>query len=94
MNALTTYCEESSVHGIRYIFNRKLHLIEKLLWIAALIVSLVCCGLLIFKIGVKFHEDAMVTYTSDIAVAVTDVSRFACQSFQLIEHSFRFHLLL
>jgi hypothetical protein len=76
MNALKIFCQESSIHGIPYIFNRKLHLIERVLWIVALIASLVCCGFLIFKIGMKFHEDAMVTYTSDIAVAITDVSVF------------------
>jgi hypothetical protein len=50
-----------------------LHVIEKVLWILALIASFVCCGLLIYEIGVKFKEDAMVTHTSDSAILVTDV---------------------
>jgi hypothetical protein len=73
-NAVKTYCEESSIHGFPYIVNRDLHIIEKVLWILALIASFICCGLLIYEIGVKFQEDAMVTYTSDTAIAVTDVS--------------------
>jgi nitric oxide reductase large subunit len=73
-NALKVYCEESSIHGFPYIVNRDLHIVEKVLWILALIASFICCGLLIYEIGVKFQEDAMVTYTSDTAISVTDVS--------------------
>jgi hypothetical protein len=72
-NALKVYCEESSIHGISYLANRKLHFIEKILWDTAVIVSFICCGLLIFKIGAKFNEDMMVIYTSDTAIPVTNV---------------------
>jgi Amiloride-sensitive sodium channel len=72
-NALKVYCAESSIHGIPYIVNRKLSLFEKFLWIVAVIVSFICCGFMIFKIGAKFHEDAMVIFASDTAIAVTDV---------------------
>jgi hypothetical protein len=73
-NALEIYCRESSIHGFPYIVNRQLHIVERVLWVAALIASFICCGLLIFEIAVKFEEDATVTYTSDTAIAVTDVS--------------------
>jgi hypothetical protein len=69
-----SYFRESSIHGFRYIVNRRLHNIEKIQWIIALVISFVCCGLLIFKIGVMYQEDSMVTYTSDTAIAVNDVS--------------------
>jgi hypothetical protein len=69
-----SYFRESSIHGFRYMVKRKLHIIEKILWIVALLISFVCCGLLIFEIGVMYQEDSMVTYTSDTAIAVTDVS--------------------
>jgi nitric oxide reductase large subunit len=74
---LKTYCEESSVHGFPYIVNRDLHLAEKILWIAALMISFVCCGFLMYEIGLKFNEDKIVTYTSDTGIPVTDVSSFA-----------------
>jgi hypothetical protein len=73
-NHIKTYFQESSIHGFPYIVNRDIHFVEKILWVAALAFSFVCCGLLIFKIGVKVHEDAMVTYTSDIAIPVSSVS--------------------
>jgi hypothetical protein len=72
-NYFRTYCKESSIHGLHFIVNPNLHIIEKLLWISMLTVSFICCGFLIFKIGMKFQEDTMVTYTSDTAIAVTDV---------------------
>jgi hypothetical protein len=73
MNHIRTYFSESSIHGFRYIVDSDLRIIEKLLWTVALVISVVCCGFLIFKIGVKVQEDAMVTYTSDTAIAVTNV---------------------
>jgi hypothetical protein len=42
--------------------------------VSALVVSFVCCGLLTFHIGWKYQEDSLVTYTSDVAVPVIDVS--------------------
>jgi hypothetical protein len=73
-NPTRVFFEESSVHGFSYIANQKLHAAERLLWIVALICSFICCGLLTFKIGVKFKEDAMVTYTSDDSISVVNVS--------------------
>jgi hypothetical protein len=97
-NNIRVYFHESSIHGFPYIVNRNLHIVEKMMWIIALLISFVCCGLLIFEIGVKYQEDAMVTYTSDTAIAVTEVSVkpstkvvfFYCRFF----HSRRFHFLL
>lgn len=74
MKQIKVYCSESSVHGLTYIVNRDLHFIEKVLWVLAVILSFVCCGLLIYKIGVKVQEDAMVIYSSDTAITVLDVT--------------------
>jgi hypothetical protein len=76
MNHIKVYFQESSIHGLPYIVNRDLHITEKVLWAFALVISFVCCGLLIYEIGVKVQEDAMVTYTSDKAINVVDVSAF------------------
>jgi hypothetical protein len=73
-NNIKVYLQESSIHGFQYIANRKLHIVEKLLWAVSLVVSFICCGLQVYKIGVKFKEVAMVTYTSDTAIEVVDVS--------------------
>jgi hypothetical protein len=77
MKLLRVYCEESSIHGFPWIVNQKLHFIEKILWVSALIASFFCCGLLIYEIGVKFQEDAMVTYTLNSAIAVTNVRDYS-----------------
>jgi hypothetical protein len=74
MNHIKVYFQESSIHGFPYIVNRDLHIVEKILWAVSLVISFICCGLLIYEIGVKMQEDAMVTYTSDTAIAVVDVS--------------------
>jgi hypothetical protein len=80
MENIKIYFQASSIHGFPYVVNRDLHVVEKLLWSAALVIAFVCCGLLIFKIGVKFQEDATVTYTSDTAIPVTEVSCLVGQS--------------
>jgi hypothetical protein len=76
---IRTYFEESSIHGFNYVVNRDLRIVEKILWIVTLIVSFICCGFLIYEIAVKVQEDAMVTYTSDTAIDVVDVS---CRRFR------------
>jgi hypothetical protein len=76
MEHIRVYFQESSIHGFLYIVNRDLHVTEKILWVIALLISFFCCGFLIFEIGVKYQEDAMVTFTSDTTISVTDVSRF------------------
>jgi hypothetical protein len=68
------YFTESTIHGFPYIVHRNLHTPEKILWVVVVSISFICCGLLIFKIGLKYQEDAMVTYTSDTAFSVMDVS--------------------
>jgi hypothetical protein len=73
-NNIKVYFQESSIHGFPYVVNRDLHIVEKLLWAVSLVISFVCCGLLIYKIAVKFEENAMVTYTSDTAIQVAEVS--------------------
>jgi hypothetical protein len=79
-NLFKAYCQKASIGGISYIASRNI-LIEKLFWITALVVSCICCGFMIYEIGEKFQEDAMVTYTSDTAIAVTDVSCLRLEAF-------------
>jgi hypothetical protein len=74
MQHVKVYFQESSIHGFPYIINRDLHIVEKILWILALVISFICCGFLIFQIFLKYQEDAMVTYTSDTAIDVHNVS--------------------
>jgi hypothetical protein len=73
-NHIKVYFQESSIHGFPYIVNRDLHFVEKLLWVVSLVISFLCCGVLIYEIGVKYNEDAMVVYKSDTAISVLDVS--------------------
>jgi hypothetical protein len=71
---IKTYFTESSIHGLPYIVNHNRYIAEKILWVVVVAVSFICCGLLIFQIGMKYHEDAMVTYSSDTAISIMDVS--------------------
>jgi hypothetical protein len=68
------YLQESSINGFWYLSAERTQKSEKLLWVLALVVSFVCCGFLIFEIGLKYQEDALVTYSMDSGIAVIDVS--------------------
>jgi hypothetical protein len=72
-NYTKSYFEDPSIHGFWYLSKKRTKKLEKILWVSALVVSFVCCGLLTFQIGLKYQEDALVTYTSDVAVPVIDV---------------------
>jgi hypothetical protein len=61
LRQIKVYCCESSIHGLPYLVNQENHWIEKIFWSLMLIISGFCCGALIFKIGVKVQDDAMVT---------------------------------
>jgi hypothetical protein len=71
--AVKRFFDESSVHGLQYLTKEKVHVIERLFWLLAIISSCICSSLLIYEIGVKVQEDLTVTYTSDISVPVTEV---------------------
>jgi hypothetical protein len=70
---IKVYCRESSIHGFPYLVNKDINWIEKIFWAFALIISLVCCVALIFNIGLKVQEDAIVTHTSDTAIEIKNV---------------------
>lgn len=70
---ITTYFRESSIHGLLYLVDKNLHWVEKLFWTLMIIVSGICCGALIFKIGVKVQEDTTVTYASDSPIGIKKV---------------------
>lgn len=40
----------SSIHGLRYIANKRQKVVERILWTIAVLTSLVCCSILIFNI--------------------------------------------
>jgi hypothetical protein len=84
MEHVKVYFRESSIHGFSYVVNYKLRSSEKILWTVALLFSFVCCGLLIFEIGVMYQEDAMVTYTSETAINVVDVSLFSFVTLSIV----------
>ncbi|KAG5667533.1 hypothetical protein PVAND_015512 [Polypedilum vanderplanki] len=71
--AIKKFFNESSVHGFQYLTKAKVHLVERVFWLLSIVISYVCSGILIYQIGVKVKEDLTVTYTSDIAVSVTEI---------------------
>lgn len=76
MDHVGVFCKESSIHGISQLCDKKSHLIEKLFWFLTVMVSIVCCGILIMKIGSKLSEESLITYISDTSISCKDVKGF------------------
>ncbi|XP_031340951.1 pickpocket protein 28-like [Photinus pyralis] len=51
---LVQYCESTTIHGIKYVGERGRFIVERLLWIAVLIVVCACCVTLIHKMYSKW----------------------------------------
>ncbi|KAL7013818.1 hypothetical protein ACKWTF_015601 [Chironomus riparius] len=76
LKSLKRFCSESSIHGFPYLSSDDIHLVEKIFWTIFAIISVICCLLLIGKILVIVREDPTVIYVSDVAVPVTQVSKY------------------
>lgn len=82
LHYIKVYFRESSIHGLSYLVNDDRNFAEKLFWALVLIISSICCGALILKIGVKVQEDATVTYASDTPISFSDVRLILIKFFE------------
>lgn len=49
------YCVTSTIHGLRYLTDRKSHWTEKCWWIIAMAAAIGICGALIQNVCIKWH---------------------------------------
>lgn len=71
---LHEYSERTTLHGIRYIGDEKRSLLERIWWLIAFIVSILCCGALIRNIVDKLDRTPVMVTFADKSISTLDVS--------------------
>ncbi|XP_068082934.1 pickpocket protein 28-like [Anabrus simplex] len=57
---LSEYCRHTSIHGLRYLGEERRPLLERALWLAAFILSLLACLYLIRNAWIKWHQTPVI----------------------------------
>lgn len=71
----TEYCHNSSVHGMKYLGERRRTPIERLFWITMFILSLYFCGRLIWNIYVKWDTSPVIVSFAEKSTPVWQVRK-------------------
>ncbi|XP_073943321.1 pickpocket protein 28-like isoform X1 [Choristoneura fumiferana] len=67
------FAQNTTLHGLRYIAERRLSFTEKLFWIVAFVISLSMCVLLIWNVWVKWRTSPVIVTLSEQLVSVGEV---------------------
>lgn len=72
-NFLSDYTENSSVHGVKYIFQKKRHFCERIFWIFALILCFTVSTLTINEIFMKWQTNPVYVTLSEKATPISSI---------------------
>ncbi|CAO1412869.1 unnamed protein product [Diamesa serratosioi] len=67
------YCNNTTIHGFKYIGDQKRHITEKIFWGIALVFSSIGCGVLIFELLTKLQNNPTVEYISASSTLVSEI---------------------
>lgn len=70
---LDEFCEASSIHGIKYIGDRKLHWIERLWWLVAVVLSVYGCYRLIQESYDRWNRSPVIVTFSEKSASVWNI---------------------
>lgn len=69
----TEYCSNTSVHGVRYITERRRHWTERCWWMIAIALSIWFCGSLIRNIWVKWRDTPVTMSMTEKLVPISTI---------------------
>lgn len=55
LEALRYFCTHTTLHGLRYIVDPKLHVIERLLWLLLFVASSSIASIVIYRLALRFQ---------------------------------------
>lgn len=67
------YCQNTSVHGLQYLGERKRTFVERIFWIIMMVVSLYFCGILIWNIYVKWDTSPVIVSFAEKSTPVWQI---------------------
>ncbi|XP_063709864.1 pickpocket protein 28 [Culicoides brevitarsis] len=67
------YCNNSTVHGMQYLGERRRSIVERIFWIVVFFVSIYFCGILIWNIYVKWDTSPVIVSFSEKSTPVWQI---------------------
>lgn len=55
LQALNYFCTHTTLHGLRYVVDRELHIIERFLWLIVFVVSSTIASNVIYSLALRFQ---------------------------------------
>ena len=75
------YASRTSIHGIGYIFDRELGVVERLLWMALVLVFLGLAVLLNLNIWIQWREQQVMSTIKNIVQKLSVTNSYGCLFF-------------
>lgn len=72
-NLFNEYCENTTIHGVKYFGERHRPKVERWWWIAAFLVSIVLCTLLIRNLWVKWDQSPVIVSFAERSTPVWEI---------------------
>lgn len=67
------YSEISTIHGVRYMGEKKRHWTERLWWLIAVVSSIIVCSLLVYQTWLKWQRTPVIVTFSDSSTPVYEI---------------------
>ncbi|XP_031633801.1 pickpocket protein 28-like [Contarinia nasturtii] len=67
------YSDFSTIHGVRYMGEKKRHWIERLFWLFVVIISIVVCSFLVYKTWLKWQNTPVIVTFSEESTPVYEI---------------------
>lgn len=67
------FCENSSIHGIKYMGDRKRHWIERLWWLVAFVLSIYGCSRLIYNAWQRWEHNPVIVSFSEKTMSISEI---------------------
>lgn len=67
------YCQNTSIHGVKYIGEPKMRLLDRWWWIISFVVSIVMCFYLIRNLWIKWQDTPVIVSFSEYPTSVWEI---------------------
>lgn len=67
------YCENSTIHGVKYVGETNGHPLDRVWWILSLLISIVLCSYLIRNLWIKWEETPVIVHLSERPTSVWEI---------------------
>ncbi|XP_073955647.1 uncharacterized protein [Choristoneura fumiferana] len=68
------FAQNTTLHGLRYIAEKRLSLVEKIFWTVSFVTSVSLCVMLIWNVWVKWQSAPIIVTVDDDYVSIQEIS--------------------